>query len=50
MLRRRLAAGEAWQEFVSPQIAAYLTQHHLDRRFRAEFGLQTLALDAIILD
>jgi nicotinamide-nucleotide adenylyltransferase len=50
MLRRRLAAGVAWQDLVPPQIADYLTKNNLDRRFRAEFGLQTIALDAIIID
>jgi nicotinamide-nucleotide adenylyltransferase len=50
MLRRRLAAGESWEELVPPEIGDYLTKNHLDRRFRAEFGLQTLALDAIIMD
>jgi nicotinamide-nucleotide adenylyltransferase len=50
MLRRHLAAGEPWQDLVPTQIADYLIKNRLDRRFRAEFGLQTLALDAIILD
>jgi nicotinamide-nucleotide adenylyltransferase len=50
MLRRRLADSSEWQELVPPEISKYLTDKQLDRRFRAEFGLQTLALDSIILD
>ena len=49
LLRRQLAAGQDWQHLVPPAIARYLNKNHLDRRFRAEFGLQTLALDAIII-
>ncbi|MEN8241672.1 MAG: adenylyltransferase/cytidyltransferase family protein [Chloroflexota bacterium] len=49
MLRRRLADGGEWQELVPPEIARYMIDHQLDQRFRAEFGLHTLALDAIII-
>lgn len=49
MLRRRLADGSNWKDLVPPEIAKYLIDNQLERRFRAEFGLQTLALDAIIL-
>jgi len=50
MLRRRMADGSAWTDLVPPKITQYLVDHQLDRRFRAEFGLQTLALDAIIME
>ncbi len=45
MVRREMARGEGWRDLVPPEIAAYLTTHGLDERFRREFGLQTLALD-----
>ncbi len=46
MVRRAMARGGDWQEMVPAEIAAYITSHRLDDRFRREFGLQTLALDA----
>lgn len=48
MVRRAMAQGQDWQALVPPEIAAYLTAHRLDQRFREEFGLQTLALDTIV--
>lgn len=50
MVRRAMARGDAWQELVPPEVAAYLSARHLDERFRREFGLQTLALDAVMVD
>lgn len=48
MVRRAMARGDGWQELVPTEIAAYLAANGLDDRFRREFGLKTLALDAII--
>jgi len=48
MVRRAMARGDGWQELVPQAIATYITERQLDERFRREFGLQTLALDAII--
>jgi nicotinamide-nucleotide adenylyltransferase len=46
MVRRRMARGEAWEELVPPTVAAYLQDRGLVDRFRREFGLATIALDA----
>ena len=46
LVRREMARGEAWRALVPDEVAAYITQRGLDRRFREEFGLETLALDA----
>jgi len=48
MVRRAMARGDDWQELVPPEIADYITARQLDERFRREFGLQTLALDAVV--
>ncbi|MEJ2211787.1 MAG: hypothetical protein P8129_22510 [Anaerolineae bacterium] len=48
MVRREMARGEGWRDLVPAEVAAYITAHGLDERFRREFGLQTLALDAAI--
>lgn len=45
-VRRAMARGEAWKEMVPPEIATWIEGEALDRRFRREFGLATLALDA----
>jgi nicotinamide-nucleotide adenylyltransferase len=45
-VRRAMARGDSWQRMVPEPIARYLMQNGLDRRFRAEFGLETLALEA----
>lgn len=45
-VRRAMARGEAWKEMVPPAVAAFIEAEGLDRRFRREFGLATLALDA----
>lgn len=48
MVRREMARGEGWKAMVSPDVADYIVQHGLDARFRREFGLETLALDAVV--
>jgi nicotinamide-nucleotide adenylyltransferase len=48
MVRRAMARGDGWQDLVPTEIAAYIAANRLDDRFRREFGLKTLALDAII--
>ncbi|MBI1879004.1 MAG: hypothetical protein HYR94_12435 [Chloroflexi bacterium] len=50
MVRRAMARGDGWQNLVPPEIADYLTARQLDERFRREFGLQTLALDAMLVN
>jgi len=45
-VRRAMAQGGMWQDMVPEKVAGYLIRHGLDRRFRAEFGLKTLALEA----
>lgn len=48
MVRRAMARGDNWQALVPPEVADYIAANRLDDRFRHEFGLKTLALDAII--
>jgi nicotinamide-nucleotide adenylyltransferase len=48
MVRRAMARGEDWGALVPPGVAAYITKHGLDERFRREFGLETLALETIL--
>jgi nicotinamide-nucleotide adenylyltransferase len=48
MVRREMARGDGWRALVPPQVAKYIVARGLDERFRREFGLQTLALDARI--
>ncbi len=45
-VRREMALGEGWRQMVPPEIETYIAEKKLDDRFRREFGLQTLALDA----
>jgi nicotinamide-nucleotide adenylyltransferase len=45
-VRRQMARGEGWRELVPGEVATYIAGQGLDRRFREEFGLETLALDA----
>jgi nicotinamide mononucleotide adenylyltransferase len=45
-VRREMARGEGWRALVPDAVAAYIEERRLDRRFRTEFGLETLALDA----
>ena len=40
--------GEEWKNLVPPAVAAYLQDRGLVERFRREFGLATLALEAPI--
>jgi nicotinamide-nucleotide adenylyltransferase len=48
MVRRAMAQGDGWQTLVPDEVADYITARQLDERFRREFGLQTLAMDAIM--
>jgi len=48
MVRREMARGDGWRNLVPKEVADYITARRLDERFRREFGLQTLALDAIV--
>lgn len=45
-VRKAMARGEGWREMVPPEVATYLQEEGLVHRFRREFGLATLALDA----
>ena len=48
MVRRAMARGDTWRALVPGEIADYITARQLDERFRREFGLQALAMDAIV--
>jgi nicotinamide-nucleotide adenylyltransferase len=48
MVRQAMARGEEWKNLVPPAVAAYLRDRGLVERFRREFGLATLALEAPI--
>jgi nicotinamide-nucleotide adenylyltransferase len=48
MVRREMARGGGWRDLVPEVVADYITTRLLDERFRREFGLKTLALDAIV--
>ena len=48
MVRREMAMGDGWQDLVPPNVAEYIAGRQLAQRFRQEFGLEVLALDAII--
>jgi nicotinamide mononucleotide adenylyltransferase len=37
-------ASDEWRAYVPKEIATYIEVHHLDERFRKQFGLATLAL------
>ena len=47
MVRRQMARGDDWHDLVPKEVADHITARQLDERFRREFGLQTLALDAV---
>jgi nicotinamide-nucleotide adenylyltransferase len=49
MVRQAMARGENWQALVPSAVAAYIEERKLDKRFRREFGLETLAM-ATLLD
>ena len=42
-VRVAIAQGDAWKSLVPEKVAEYLETRHLIKRFRDEFGLQTLA-------
>jgi nicotinamide-nucleotide adenylyltransferase len=44
MVRAAMARGEGWRALVPPEIARFLDEQGLVRRFRAEFGAETLSL------
>lgn len=46
LVRREMSRGDGWRALVPEAVAEYITASGLDQRFRREFGLQTLALDA----
>jgi nicotinamide-nucleotide adenylyltransferase len=48
MVRREMARGDGWRDMVPPKVADYIAARGLDQRFRREFGLQTLAMDAVV--
>lgn len=50
MVRKQMAQGDGWQAMVPPQVADYIVERGLDERFRREFGLRTLALEAMIVE
>lgn len=49
MVRREMARGNDWCEMVPEEIKNYILENDLDKRFRKNFGLETLALDASII-
>ena len=49
-VRRAMARGEDWQHLVPHAVADYIRTNGLDKRFRREFGLQTLASETLNLD
>jgi nicotinamide-nucleotide adenylyltransferase len=46
MVRRAMARGEDWRTLVPTAVARWLDERRLVERFRREFGLATLALEA----
>lgn len=50
LVRREMAHGDGWRDLVPNVIERYIINNQLDTRFRREFGLQTLALETIIVD
>ena len=46
MVRRAMARGGGWRSLVPTAVADYIRDRGLDARFRREFGLETLALEA----
>lgn len=43
MVREELARNGDWRSLVPPQVADYIKENGLDKRFRQDFGLMTLA-------
>lgn len=48
MVRHEMAAGGKWEQMVPESIADYIKTNKLDERFRREFGLEALAMQAIV--
>jgi nicotinamide-nucleotide adenylyltransferase len=48
LVRGEMARGSGWRELVPKEVADYIATDRIDERFRREFGLETLALDAMI--
>ncbi len=48
MVRRAMARGDEWHTLVPDKVVEYITDRKLDERFRREYGLQTLAMEAIV--
>ena len=48
MVRHEMAAGGEWEQMVPDSIATYIKTNKLDERFRREFGLEALAMQAIV--
>jgi len=49
VIRREMARGEGWKPLVPAEISEFISARHLDQRFRELYGLQTLALETIIV-
>jgi nicotinamide-nucleotide adenylyltransferase len=49
MVRARMARGERWQDWVPARCVEYIESRGLDERFRREFGLQTLAMETVVM-
>lgn len=49
MVRARMARVEQWQDWVPARCVEYIESRRLDERFRREFGLQTLAIETVIV-
>ena len=47
-VRRAMARGGEWESLVPQVIAEYIMSHRLDKRFRDEFGLETLAMMTVV--
>jgi cytidyltransferase-like protein len=48
MVRALMARGAEWETLVPESVAAYIKSNQLDVRFRNEFGLETIASNAIL--
>ena len=46
LVRKAMARGDDWRALVPSEVAAVLDRDGLVERFRRDFGLETLALDA----
>jgi nicotinamide-nucleotide adenylyltransferase len=49
VVRRELARGDDWQSLVPDEVAMFIKDNQLDERFRSQYGLQTLAMETIIV-